>query len=222
MPSRLLTIMKTVPTRLNEITGFALAILIGCSGGEVDIGDNVRTGVDFRTAVVIGNACIPSDELYPEFGGYELDTINLETSSAACSSGLCLSYHHRGRVSCPYGQTEEDLSLPADHPQRCRVPRTEMSEVVPVEVAVPPSFADRPPEDAAYCTCQCGGPNADCICPEGFACQEVFEDVGFDVPRHLCIKAGTAYDSTTPPQVPCRPGAAQGQSGYCGHNGYNP
>lgn len=204
------------------LTSFALLVL-GCSGGEVDIGSNLRAGIDARHAMVIGNACVSSDEYVSGYSGYELDQINLETESAACSSGICLAYHFQGRVSCPYGQTEADLSLPTDDPHRCRVPRAPGStEIRAVEVPVPPSFADRSAHDAAYCTCACDGPNPACTCPNGYSCRQVIEPFisGYEIPS-VCVKDSTP-DVPPPPQIPCALGSAPGEPGYCGYGGYNP
>jgi hypothetical protein len=205
------------------VTAWPFLALGACSGGEVDIGKDTRVGVDVRHATLVGNPCIADAEFHADYSGYELPEIHLQEGTEACSSGLCLAHHFQGRVSCPYGQTAEDLALPATDPRRCRLPRTSSSDPVSaVEVPVPPSFADRPAEDAAYCTCACGGPGADCTCPEGYACRELFERTGpHQGAPSLCVKLSES-PARELPQTPCELGSRPGDPGYCGNGGYNP
>jgi hypothetical protein len=44
------------------------------------------------------------DEDSRDFPGYAASEVNLEDHSPDCATRLCLAYHFRGRVSCPYGQ----------------------------------------------------------------------------------------------------------------------
>lgn len=160
----------------------------------------------------VGDPCIPEDEYEPTFSGYSLGEVNIETRSIQCETRVCLVNHFQGRVSCPYGQSEEDLGLDPTDPARCRVPGTDGAQAgdavtVPVKAWLPA----RTPEDAVYCSCRCDGPDKDtkyCDCPSGFSCEPLIDDLGFSEDRELigsyCIRKGTAHDRTMAATVDCR------------------
>ena len=146
----------------------------------------------------VGHPCIPEDEYRTLFSGFGATEVYVESRSFQCMTRVCLVDHFQGRVSCPYGQTEDDLSLPGDDPKRCRVPATDgREEGEEIEVAVDPWLVARPPEDAVYCSCRCDGPDpsADyCECPSGYACRELVPDLGplgsGNLAGSYCVKDG--------------------------------
>jgi hypothetical protein len=48
-------------------------------------------------------------------------------------------------------------------------------------------------EDRIYCTCRCDAPDgyAECACPDGFSCVDVFEQGGGDIRGGYCARDGT-------------------------------
>lgn len=73
---------------------------------------------------------------------------------------------------------------------------------------VDPQLIFRNAEDTVYCSCRCKGPDANavyCECPSGFTCSELVRDIGVPGRGQLvgsyCIKPGTEYDPTHPPQA---------------------
>jgi hypothetical protein len=75
-----------------------------------------------------------------------------------------------------------------------------------IEVPVDPQRVFRAAQDTVYCSCRCKGPDANavyCECPSGFECKELVRDIGVEGRGQLvgdyCIKPGTAYDPTHPP-----------------------
>lgn len=151
----------------------------------------------------VGDACIPEDEYRPEFSGYGSSEVYVESRSFQCPTRLCLVDHFQGRVSCPYGQTESDLSLPGDDPKRCRVPGTDGRQPnEAIQVAVDPWLTARAANDAVYCSCRCDGPDPKahyCDCPSGFACRELVPDLGALDSENLagsyCVKDGAGQTS---------------------------
>ena len=146
------------------------------------------------------------------FSGFALGEVNVETNSLQCESRVCLVNHFQGRVSCPYGQTQEDLELDPTAPERCRIPGTDGSQdtdavTVPVRAWQP----DRDADATVYCSCRCDGPDPDaryCKCPGGFTCEPLVADLSIGSDRQLigsyCIREGTRYDDATPRGSDCR------------------
>ncbi len=169
----------------------------------------------------VGDPCTPEDEYQTTFGGYDEAEVNVESRSFQCETRLCLVNHFRGRVSCPYGQTEEDLKLPPTDPKRCRVPGTSgANQGDSIDVAVPAQLVSRSaaasPEhgdtkDAVYCSCRCDGPDPNaryCECPSGFTCEKLIDDLGLgsaQLAGSYCIKNGTNYDSNNACGNTCDP-----------------
>ena len=128
----------------------------------------------------VGDPCTPEDEFFPEFSGFDLGEVNVESRSFQCETRVCLVNKFQGRVSCPYGTRGTPPVADAttvDHNLPCEVPGFGGYVTVPVE----PQRTERPPELAVYCSCRCGGadPNARyCECPSGFECAEIVADRG--------------------------------------------
>jgi hypothetical protein len=140
----------------------------------------------------IGDACTPSLEAEPTFSGLANTEVSVELGSRQCSTGLCLMNHFRGRVTCPYGQSERGVA--ASSPG-CTVP----TGSGPVTIEVEPQDSMRRSDDAVYCSCRCGGPGPGpfCACPQGYACTPLVDDVGLAssgaIAGSYCIKQGTEF-----------------------------
>ncbi len=90
-------------------------------------------------------------------------------------------------------------------PRICLVPGADGSAVDDyVLESVDPQHESRPPSDAVYCTCRCagppdasdpaGGPAEYCECGEGFTCEHLLDDLGFDDDTAVgsyCVRNGT-------------------------------
>lgn len=152
-----------------------------------------------------GDPCIPEDEYTAAFSGYDEDEVNVESRSFQCETRVCLVNHFRGRVSCPYGQSEADLALAGDNPLRCHIPgttgaRPEDAVTVPVRA----QLEDRTPDRAVYCSCRCAnsaGKTDDgakyCDCASGFKCTQLIDDLDLgseQLAGAYCIRNGTAFD----------------------------
>jgi hypothetical protein len=98
--------------------------------------------------------------------------------------------YFQGRVTCPYGQGEQQEEL-------CALPGSGEPVTVPVEA----QLEARPPTDSVYCSCRCDGPdpNAEyCDCGEGFICVEMADLVipGYeDRLGSYCVKADAPRSS---------------------------
>ncbi|MFC1642761.1 hypothetical protein ACFL5O_08770 [Myxococcota bacterium] len=169
----------------------------------------------------IGDPCIPEDEYQNLFSGYSVEQTNVESRSFQCETRICLVNHFQGRVSCPYGQTQEaisDTSLSGGDEYRCKIPGTLGEERIDqVLVAVPAQLAKRRPERAVYCSCRCAnaaggrddGAKYCYPCPSGFECTSVVEDLKLQGQAQLagsyCIKAGTKYKAIAAMELCQRP-----------------
>ena len=153
----------------------------------------------------IGDPCTPEAEYDPSFAGFDLREVSVESRSYQCSSRVCLVNHFQGRVTCPYGQRDQDLGLGPDDPRRCRTPGS--SE--PVSVPVAAWNVQRPPDDAVYCSCRCAGPDPTaryCECPSGYTCAPVARYFGIGAEQRwgsFCIKEGTAFDAAATGPLTC-------------------
>lgn len=147
----------------------------------------------------VGDPCIPEDEFFPEFSGFDLGEVNVESRSFQCETRVCLVNKFQGRVSCPYG-TRGTPPVPdattVDHNYPCEVPGFGGYVTVPVY----PQLTERRPEVAVYCSCRCAGadPNARyCECPSGFECAEIVADRGqgqSELAGSYCIRRGSDID----------------------------
>jgi len=181
----------------------------------------------------VGDPCVPEDEYRQNFNGYASSEVNIESKSFQCETRVCIVNHFQGRVSCPYGQDEADLDLPATDPARCRIPGTDGTHVASdnsnideITVAVDPQLIERNANDTVYCSCRCKGPDANaryCECPSGYECTELVRELGLPGRAQLagsyCVKSGTVYNPTTGSAETCDPVA---QQDGCGADGKNP
>ena len=184
----------------------------------------------------VGDPCVPEDEYVATFSGYKESEVNVESRSFQCETRVCLVNHFRGRVSCPYGQTETQIStLPPDAPERCRIPGTSGTDptdaiTVPVEpqllqrtAAATPSRSPQGVKvhDSVYCSCRCanaeGGTDDGaqyCECPSGFTCSKLIDDLGLgseQLAGSYCIREGTGF--TKAQEGP--EGSCHGNPGEC-------
>jgi hypothetical protein len=211
--------MRAHSPLLAAAAGFALFAL-GCGSGGV------------------GDPCTPEDEYSQTFSGFKETEVSFERRSFQCETRVCLVNHFRGRVSCPYGQSEADLTLAPNDPARCRIPGTSgRAEDDAITVTVPPQLYSRTAaaapertgvgkvEDAVYCSCRCAnteGRTDDgaryCECPSGFSCARLVGNFGFgaeQLPGSYCIRDGSELD------------VGEGEtcsrvSKNCGNDGKNP
>lgn len=159
----------------------------------------------------VGDPCIPEAEYDLYFNNFGEADVFAETRSFQCETRLCLVNHFRGRVSCPYGQTKEDLeaqnALPADQrdlSKLCTVPGTS-GEAPPVndqygnqlkvsadviQVPVATQLISRSPDNSVYCSCRCKNDKGQtddganyCECPSGFSCEKLLSDPGLGKPE---------------------------------------
>lgn len=173
----------------------------------------------------VGDPCTPEDEFFPEFSGFDLGEVNVESRSFQCETRVCLVNKFQGRVSCPYGTkgTPPDPTATVDHGYPCEVPGFGGYVTVPVD----PQRTERPPELAVYCSCRCGGsdPNARyCECPSGFECSEIVANRGqgqSELAGSYCIRSGSDVDPNRVNSRECSvpaPGATAGQNDLtCGN-----
>ena len=169
-------------------TSFCLWAALGCKPGGV------------------GDPCIPEDEYTTGFSGYDEDEVNVESRSFQCETRVCLVNHFKGRVSCPYGQTQEDIdaNVPGSDARRCKIPGTDGGNGDVVMVPVDPQFQDRQANSAVYCSCRCAnakGRTDDgakyCPCPSGFKCAQLIDALGLgsaELAGGYCIRNGTEFD----------------------------
>ena len=141
------------------------------------------------TPGAVGDPCILDIEEEPDFSGFPIGmTYAGRTTPEVCESEVCFANHFQGRVSCPYGQTEEQAaSDPA-----CFLPGSNE----PVTVPVDPQLLARSPAMAMTCSCQCGAPPEGCECPTGTVCASLSSE--FTLPMY-CMIEGAVYDPTQPP-----------------------
>ncbi|HOU90067.1 MAG TPA: hypothetical protein PLU22_03430 [Polyangiaceae bacterium] len=168
----------------------------------------------------VGDPCIPEDEYSTEFSGYSAEEVNVESRSFQCETRVCLVNHFQGRVSCPYGQTQEAVARdPADGAaeDRCHIPGTLGDRVEDaVQVPVNPQLVDRQALDTVYCSCRCAnaegktddGANYCEKCPSGYSCTQLIDNLGLgnqQLAGAYCIRNGTKYSKNTLDPTPCDP-----------------
>ena len=186
------------------VVGLAAVAISSCDGGGK------------TTPGSLGRACVPIDEYAPGFSGYDEEEIMVENHNAACGEdSVCLVNHFRGRVTCPYGQTQDDIdSLPGEDERRCVTPaRAGEAAPDPVTVPVRPQLEERRSEATVYCSCRCADAAGHddgrdfCLCPSGFSCEHLVDDLGLggdDIAGSYCVKQGTVFEQTAPPGASCR------------------
>ena len=168
----------------------------------------------------VGDPCTPEDEYQQGFNGYGVTEVNIESKSFQCETRVCLVNHFEGRVSCPYGQSDTDITTyPPTHDRRCRIPGTSgehcadaegkntvacnsgnAQNIDEIKVPVQSQKLSRNAGDTVYCSCRCKGNDANaryCECPSGYECSELVRELGLPGKSQLagsyCIKANTAY-----------------------------
>jgi hypothetical protein len=158
----------------------------------------------------VGDPCLPEDEFYSDFSGYSRSEVNFESGSLQCRTRTCLVNHFQGRVSCPFGQDDAALDLPANDPRRCRLPGTSGEDPSDaVSVPVDPWKVDRTPDAAVYCSCRCAGPDKSaryCECPSGFVCEELVKEFGVqrrELAGSYCVKQGTEFEPSRAGNTSC-------------------
>jgi hypothetical protein len=100
---------------------------------------------------------------------------------------VCIVNHFQGRVSCPYGQKQEQIDPGSAHlaptdPGRCRIPGTDgkhcvdgntppnpvacptgegngLTNIDAISVPVDSQLVYRNAQDTVYCSCRCKGPD---------------------------------------------------------------
>jgi hypothetical protein len=164
----------------------------------------------------VGDPCTPEDEYRTDFGSFAVTEVNVESKSFQCVTRVCLVNHFQGRVSCPYGQSEEDVGLvdgtpplPGEHPERCRIPGTNGTDLLDqVAVPVEAQLLARRADQAVYCSCRCRGPDPNaryCECPSGYKCEELVKELGFSKGSQLagsyCVKSGTTFEPQQRPDA---------------------
>ena len=141
----------------------------------------------------VGAPCVPEDEYRDDFSGFALEEVSFESRSFQCESRTCLVNHFQGRVSCRYGQSEQEANGNA----RCLLP----GGGAPVRAPVAPQALARRADEAVYCSCRCDGPNPNaryCECPSGFACMKLVPDFTrrAELAGSYCVRSGTEYDGS--------------------------
>jgi hypothetical protein len=137
---------------------------------------------DDPTTVAVGMACIPRDEHQLGFSGFSSEDVTIETVNENCpAESVCLVKSFRGRLSCPYGQTLQDMSLPTDDPRRCTVAKDSGTAVT---VEVQPQLVQTAGNKGVYCSALCAdaqGKRSDSRsyhdCPSGFHCELLTESL---------------------------------------------
>jgi hypothetical protein len=149
------TVECTVDADCSSVAGDMACVAGHCQGPALPA--TVRPSV--------GAPCITADEKFATFSGFTTGEVNIEGYGGACGDELvCLVNHFQGRVTCPAGQTADELG-------GCLTPGGE-----PVSVPVQPQLESRPAERHVICSCRCDGAdrNADyCSCPSGMQCEEL-------------------------------------------------
>lgn len=67
----------------------------------------------------VGDPCTIRDEAHPRFPGMRITEQLVDEGVLECSTGMCLSNHFRGRVSCPLGQPERTPCKGLDDTASC-------------------------------------------------------------------------------------------------------
>ncbi len=186
----------------------------------------------------VGDPCVPEDEFGQDFAGFSVEQVNVESRSFSCVTRICLVNHFQGRVSCPYGQTQDTATdcatntacadpNSAQYKQSCRKPGEDGAQPEDrINIEVPPQLVDRQADDAVYCSCRCDGPDAGaryCECPDGFSCENLVEDIGLgkgQLAGSYCVKSGTKFDPSGAIGRLCDNRTDPG--GNCGSEGSNP
>jgi hypothetical protein len=145
----------------------------------------------------LGSVCVAELEEEPDFNGFRLGEVTVSEQDS-CESGLCLVAHFQGRVSCPYGQPQDDLS-------QCFLPWSDAT----VTVEVPAQLLARPPSLASTCSCRCAGPGPGpfCDCAADQECVDLIPDLGLPNSERLvgsyCALRGSLDGWHDADRAPC-------------------
>jgi hypothetical protein len=182
----------------------ALAAGQGCEGSDIDCLSGDCPGLELPAASPpgadgppeVGRACVTGDERFADFSGFSLGEVNVEGLGGACGDELvCLVTQFQGRVTCPEGQSADELG-------RCL---TSLGE--PVVVPVEPQLSSRPADRHVICSCRCAGPDADadyCKCPSGMQCEELITarpDLSNEYAGSYCTYPAAPEPSYPPAQL---------------------
>jgi hypothetical protein len=163
----------------------------------------------------VGDPCTPEQEYNADFLGFDEKEVNVESKSFQCRTRLCLVNHFRGRVSCPYGQTQSGDQPPGEVGNSCKdgdngpakgccIPG-DPTKAIKGDVdstgafidprkqnQVSPQCVDRATDKAVYCSCRCADINGDkpsnqtfCDCPDGYQCTRLVTSIGGGVAEGL-------------------------------------
>lgn len=199
--------------RLNNLWTMLLAVAAGTGSLACESGG-------------VGDPCVPEDEFRTSFSGFSVTEVNIESRSFQCETRVCLVENFQGRVSCPYGQLEEETTLAANDSNRCRIPGTDGSDPQDaVSEPVEPQRVNRPPIDSVYCSCRCAGPDPNaryCNCPSGFDCVPLVDDLGLgqsQLAGSYCAKQGKRIQDN-PPGAECVKLSGVGAAQNCAEGQY--
>jgi len=183
----------------------------------------------------VGDPCIPEDEYTSTFSGFGEAEANVESRSFQCETRVCIANHFRGRVSCPYGQTEDVANAavaavaagtkPSSDPPPgpCYIP----SSGDPVKVAVDAQLLNRQSATTVYCSFRWEGPDKNavyCQCPSGYSCLPLVPDLNLGQAQlvgQYCLKNGTEYAGTATGGS-CAPSAGNCPSDTASSSNMNP
>lgn len=183
----------------------------------------------------IGDPCTPEQEYRPDFIGFSVNEVSVESRSFQCQTRLCLVNHFQGRVSCPYGQkadgTNKDPAVPCldikGVQAGCCTPGISQAVTGPLDMSgnptdtmykktVFPQYTLRTADKAVYCSCRCQNINGQtndganyCTCPDGFSCTQLLSSIGAGdqgLTGAYCVKSNAQYDQSNP-GAPCLPDA---------------
>lgn len=178
-------------------------------------------------ATGVGDPCTPDVEFTPDFSGFSIKEVSVESKSFQCQTRICLVNHFRGRVSCGEERKAGERGLGQDKDGNgpggsagCIVPGTKDTAVTgPLNPDGSPAdskkgkcvqswCSKRTPENAVYCSCRCADVNGNttggnfCACPDGFTCEQLVSSTGIGnegLTGGYCIKQGTKYDPNSDP-----------------------
>jgi hypothetical protein len=164
--------------------------------------------------VRIGSPCTPVRETDPSFAGTQSEEVAIESSPGNPSGApVCLTYHFRGRIECPYGQSTPD---DAGASTACT---TSSGQPVSPSTPVSPQCTDRRPADDVVWSCRCADPegrtdNA-CDCPMQTTCVQAITEIddagtfaalagAYCIPLHAIYKEESACATSCDPVTsPC-------------------
>jgi hypothetical protein len=182
----------------------------------------------------VGDPCTPEQEYRPDFLGFSVNEVSVESKSFQCQTRLCLVNHFQGRVSCPYGQTKDgtniDPAVPCANISKvpnagCCTPGISQAVTGRLNNGVPADPTNkeqvlgqctlRKADTAVYCSCRCQNINGAtndganyCTCPDGFSCQQLVTSIGSGdqgLTGAYCVKNNTQYDPAVGCGATCDP-----------------